>query len=55
MGANAAAKILVTPFEQTRFARDVIQHEADALQSLAKNLPADLSSCLLYTSPSPRD
>ena len=46
MGANAAAKILVTPFEQTRFARDVIQHEADALQSLAKNLPADLSSAV---------
>ena len=46
MGANAAAKILVTPFEQTRFARDVIQHEAGALQSLAKNLPADLSSAV---------
>lgn len=46
MGANAAAKISVTPFEQTRFARDVIQHEADALQSLAKNLPADLSSAV---------
>ena len=46
MGANAAAKISVTPFEQTRFARDVIQHEADALQSLAKNLPADLSNAV---------
>ena len=46
MGANAASKISVTPFEQTRFARDVIQHEADALQSLAKNLPADLSSAV---------
>ena len=43
MSSSAAAKMLVTPFEQTRFARDVIQHEADALQSLAKNLPADLS------------
>ncbi len=42
MSQNAAARISATPFEQTRFARDVIQHEADALQSLAKNLPTDL-------------
>lgn len=43
MSHSSAAKVSATPFEQTRFARDVIMKEADSLQTLAKNLPADLS------------
>ena len=43
MSHSAAARVSATPFEQNRFARDVIQHEANALHSLAKNLPADLT------------
>jgi arabinose-5-phosphate isomerase len=43
MATNTAARLSATPFEQARFARDVIQHEAEALKLLANNLPADLS------------
>ncbi len=46
MSHNAAVRMSVTPFEQTRFARDVIVKEAESLQRLAKNLPADLSSAV---------
>lgn len=46
MSANAARRIVVTPFEQARFARDVILRESDALKTLASNLPADLQAAV---------
>ena len=41
MNLGVAHSIRMTTFEQLKLAQDVIRHEAEALQRLAKNLPDD--------------